>query len=927
MEATMKALIRFARLLGIGCVGLPLLLAGACQKEEEKKEPAPKAEPAPVKKAEPAQEEKKVQPAAEQKQEPPPKVVEPSPAQRLEAARKAFPAYSQDPGAVEKHLAALDEIVGQTPEAPEAFAAYKEASRTRLDFLLLAQAGTPELEKRLLLHDQAIPAGAEPTDEAAALYLRTLSGKDQQWAEKAQDPADKARLRAQAALLFYLSQVKEEAAGKLAGNTLVLPADWLRPRPDQPEAKTPADKSAAAEPAPEIRQGGADPSALLALTAADGPVALQARYFLLSRVALALQKASSTQFAARWVQIADGIGKTLCAACGQLGTVKEQYLDEVLFLAGNAGLVCPKASEEVKAGTPVPEALVRNCFPELGLGPEDALLATPVNALVLRTLALTASLLDKPPEGAEKEPLFPAVADVAKALGSGMPTLVALFPTLQLFPKEKWEEMKDQLVLQSDLSPLSPAWEYQPLEAMVTDEKGVSNALRPLALTQTRPVTMAEKEGGLAFPGKLILDVPGIEAELAAKNEQLKAQKAPYDEKLGAFLFEVTIRGTKFMKPDFSIPSVVTAAGALAQTAGPFEGRAYPYLAEKQVLNFKRPEWPEFKDTVGRAALYATDRETPALLFKRVVDSLYFADYKDDRLMKGTGPMDTVPTVYFTEKFVEPTVLDVTYKRPLLAYVTEEGTVRFYPPTDRTSKGKATPTRNPRRKDIEFPAKFRTQIDPREIDPLWNLFMAYTSVRSADFEKDVQGIAAAMKKKWDNGNVMYVVADDKAQSGWVIKVADLLARLPDDPPFEGTDKAFPGYACDPQTAPELCITNIVVIFPDVEIPYLPGSKKVKEVEAAVYCDQKDIAAKINAKKGAIKFCYDPELQKNPNLQGKVVYGFTIGAEGKITQIAVDNDGLGNTTVVNCAMEIIKKINFRRPIGGECVIRYPYVFKP
>jgi len=99
------------------------------------------------------------------------------------------------------------------------------------------------------------------------------------------------------------------------------------------------------------------------------------------------------------------------------------------------------------------------------------------------------------------------------------------------------------------------------------------------------------------------------------------------------------------------------------------------------------------------------------------------------------------------------------------------------------------------------------------------------------------------------------------------------------------------------------------------------------VQQTVYCDKKDIARRIGSKRGAIKFCYDPELQKNPSLKGRVTYKFTIGANGRITQISVAKDGLKNGKVLKCAMNVIKRIQFKRPIGGECVIQYPYFFKP
>ncbi len=779
--------------------------------------------------------------------------------------------------------------------------------------------------------DAAKPAegAAQPAEGAAQPEVAAAGDGTAKPAEGAAQPAEGAAQPAEGAAqpAEGAAQPAEGAAQPAEG--AAQPAEGAA-QPAEGAAQPPVSSdgaAAAGTAAPSIQAGGADVATLLSMVNAKGGAALAARILVASRLKNGLTSASALPFAARWVQFADAAGPVLCAACGQLGTLKEEYLGDLLFLKENAGLLCAEALPDIEQGMTVAQSVVKNCASGLGLAAEDAQLATPVNALALRSYELAGRLANQLPEGSENDPLLPYFAPLAQALQSGMLEVLPLDPAIELFPKDKWAEMKDRLVLRSDLSPLSPTWSFQPIEMIVADEKGVSKALRPLARVAQGKAQMLDREAGYAWPGKLIVDVEGIARELEEKNKLLKEQNRTYDETVGAFLEDVTIRGTLFKKPDFSIPSVVEAARKLAGEAGQFEGRAFAYLAGQSVINTERPQWPLFPETVGRAALYAIDIDTPALLFKRIVDSLYYADYKDDRLVKGTGIVGSVPTVYFTEKFVDETVLDTTYKRPLLVYVTDDGSVRFYPPTDVTRKGKMTAKRNPRKRDIPWPGKFQSVEDPRNPDPLWNLFMAYTSAGNSKFEEQVVGIAAAMKKKWDNGNVIYVVADDNASSGLVIKVADLLTRLPEDAPLAEVGKAYPGFACDAEKAAAQCISNIVVIFPDVEIPYLPGKKKVKEAETSVYCDQKDIESKINAKRGAIKFCYDPELQKNPQLQGKVVFKFTIGPEGRVTSISLEQDGLGNTKVTDCTRNIIKGITFRRPIGGECVIRYPWNFKP
>jgi len=982
VEAQMKAMMlkAFGNML-VAAVAVALALGPGCTKKEEKKETPPAKQAVEPKKEEvkPAEPVKKeeVKPAEPVKKEP-------TAGEKLATIKAAFPEYSGEPGKVERYLADLKDFAEKNPGTPEAAAATLARATTRTDLLVLAVAEKyPDMTGRLLVADGRGQAGQEPTLDQKAEYYKALAAELQADADKA--PAeDKPKYQDLAALLYYMSQDALEAAGKLEGPKLTFPPEWAGAAP-APEAKptegvpaegapaeakpaeakpaegapaegapaeakpaeakptegVPAEAAPAeakpaeggeakavpaapAGPAAVLVPGGADVSSLFALARSSSPIALRARLLVAARLDEAAKVGQSTVFATRWAQAADAAGRAACGVCGLLGTVPAGHISDVVLLADNSGIVCDKAKGDITAGMPVLDAVRKNCLAEMFLAPEDAALLTPENALVLRVFALAGEFLATDSLDAG-DPIAKDARAVFEATRGALQKAAALEPPIEIFKKEEWDLMKDKLVLQSDLSAASPQWEYQPIEVVLFDENGVSRAVRPVADTTGKTAAFADAKEGLRYPGTQIVDLATIQKEIDEKHAGFKTLDMQFDAELGVYLEDVTIRGVKFMKPHYAVPSVITALQDLGSRAGAQEGAAFPYLSGKQVLNSERTGWAEFKDTVGRAALLAVDRQASALLFKRVVDSMYYADGKDDRLLKGPG-LASVPTVYFTEKFVDETVLDTTYKRPILVYVTEGGQVRFYPPTDVTRKGKMTAKRHPRKRDVPW-RKYSSIEDPRNPDPVWNLFMAYTSANSPKFEEEATGIAAQMKSKWDNGDVFYVVADDNASSGHVVKVADILARLPEDAPIADLAKAFPGLVCDPEKGKKECITNVVVIFPDVEIPYLPGKKKLKEAEINVYCDQKDIAAKIGAKKGAIKFCYDPELQKNPALKGKVTYKFTIDADGKVKTISTEADGLGNSKVVDCAMKIISKISFRRPIGGECVVRYPYMFQP
>ena len=122
-----------------------------------------------------------------------------------------------------------------------------------------------------------------------------------------------------------------------------------------------------------------------------------------------------------------------------------------------------------------------------------------------------------------------------------------------------------------------------------------------------------------------------------------------------------------------------------------------------------------------------------------------------------------------------------------------------------------------------------------------------------------------------------------------------------------------------------------------------GEKEVKRVVAAVKASdfatddtagklsKESIAGVVRKKLTGIKFCYNQELAKNPNLQGKVVVKFNIvgeGDEGVVKDIEIVESTIGNTSVEDCMRRNISRWKFPVPEGGGVVnIVYPFVFAP
>ena len=76
----------------------------------------------------------------------------------------------------------------------------------------------------------------------------------------------------------------------------------------------------------------------------------------------------------------------------------------------------------------------------------------------------------------------------------------------------------------------------------------------------------------------------------------------------------------------------------------------------------------------------------------------------------------------------------------------------------------------------------------------------------------------------------------------------------------------------------------------------------------------------------VKFCYEKELTRNPNLQGRVMVQFTISPTGSVVASIVQSSTMGNPIVEQCIAGAVRRWEFPKPQGGIVVVTYPFVLK-
>ena len=93
-------------------------------------------------------------------------------------------------------------------------------------------------------------------------------------------------------------------------------------------------------------------------------------------------------------------------------------------------------------------------------------------------------------------------------------------------------------------------------------------------------------------------------------------------------------------------------------------------------------------------------------------------------------------------------------------------------------------------------------------------------------------------------------------------------------------------------------------------------------------DREIIQRVIREHRREIRACYEGELQRDPDLEGRVVVGFVISSDGQVAGSRISESTLGNSAVEDCVARRVRQWRFPEPRGGGTVnVNYPFVFSP
>lgn len=114
-----------------------------------------------------------------------------------------------------------------------------------------------------------------------------------------------------------------------------------------------------------------------------------------------------------------------------------------------------------------------------------------------------------------------------------------------------------------------------------------------------------------------------------------------------------------------------------------------------------------------------------------------------------------------------------------------------------------------------------------------------------------------------------------------------------------------------------------------------GKKKAKKVSnlklgsgaSQGFCSKSDIRNNVRRRAGAIRACFERQLQIKPKLAGKVTVRWMITDTGNVdaSSTKVVNSSLKDSTTEGCILRSIRRMRFKKPESGVCVIQWPFVF--
>ena len=75
----------------------------------------------------------------------------------------------------------------------------------------------------------------------------------------------------------------------------------------------------------------------------------------------------------------------------------------------------------------------------------------------------------------------------------------------------------------------------------------------------------------------------------------------------------------------------------------------------------------------------------------------------------------------------------------------------------------------------------------------------------------------------------------------------------------------------------------------------------------------------------ITYCYESALVGNPTISGRVIFEWKIKMSGRVGEIRIVASSINSHDIHDCIKSAIRSWQFPKPVGGEVVVSFPFVF--
>ncbi|QRK13779.1 AgmX/PglI C-terminal domain-containing protein [Archangium violaceum] len=103
------------------------------------------------------------------------------------------------------------------------------------------------------------------------------------------------------------------------------------------------------------------------------------------------------------------------------------------------------------------------------------------------------------------------------------------------------------------------------------------------------------------------------------------------------------------------------------------------------------------------------------------------------------------------------------------------------------------------------------------------------------------------------------------------------------------------------------------------------SFSITEVKSAEV-DREVLARYIKNRLRSIQSCYEKELRRNPNLEGKVLVRFSFRPTGRMGEIEIEKNTLGNDAVASCTRTVLRGWIFPFKPGDDVSVALTFSFE-